>query len=73
MGYTKVMLQKKEFVHKELLALLRKIDPTITGVEYLYDDNGEVVKVFYDKAVLRVDVTADSLATLTQDVLGKVA
>lgn len=73
MGYTKVMMQKKEFAHKELYALVQKIDPAITGVEYTYDDNGETVKVFYDEAVVRVDVTADSLAAIVQDVLRKVA
>lgn len=73
MGYTKVMMQKKEFVHKELSALVQKVDPSITGVDYVYDEVGEVVKVFYDKAVIRVDVTADSLAALTQDVLQAIA
>ena len=72
MGYTKVVMQKKEFVHKELTALLCKVDPAVTGVEYEYDENGEYVKVFYEKACIRINVTGDSLGAIAQDVLMKI-
>lgn len=72
MGYTKEMLKKKEFVFKELSALLCKVDPKIKCAEYEYDSNNEVVTVHYTKSKITVDVTADSLGAVAQDVLSAV-
>lgn len=69
MGYTKEMLKKKEFVHRELSELLCKVDPKIKYAEYEYDGNNEVVTVHYTKSKITVDVTADSLGAVAQDVL----
>ena len=69
MPFTKEIMKKKDFVYKELSALLSKIDPNIKRVEYEFDENSESVKVIYEKAVIRVDVTADSMGAIVQDVL----
>ena len=70
-GMTEAQERKADFVKKELTALLSAIDEDCLGAAYwVREDNEEIVTLLFENgAKKRVNVTADSLAALTRDVL----
>ena len=66
-------IKKAKFVRERLSPLLVDAYPEVLGATYEEKDKKESVDIYYcDGAIVKVDVTADSLPALIQDVLDKI-
>lgn len=66
-------MSKEKFVKNRLSPLLVDAYPEVLGAAYEEKDKKESVDVYYcDGAVVKIDVTGDSLPALIQDVLDKI-
>ena len=64
---------KGDFVLNELTTLLKTLDNTVHSCTYTYENDNEIVTVWFDDGYFgeNVCVTGDSLAQLTIDVIKK--
>ncbi len=66
-------MSKEKFVKNRLSPLLVDAYPEVLGATYEEKDKKESVDIYYcDGAIVKVDVTADSLPALVQNVLDKI-
>lgn len=65
---------KNDFVVTKLAELLKSFDSTVHSCTYTYENENEIVTVWFDDGYFgeKVCVTGDSLAQLTLDVIKKV-
>lgn len=65
-----MIINKANFVARDLSALITQIDPSIMGAAYICERGHELIRVNYSNgASIVVNVTADNLSALTLDVV----
>ena len=66
-------MNKEKFVKDKLSPLLIDAYPEVLGAAYEVKGREETVDIYYrDGAIVKVNVTGDSLPALVQDVLDKI-
>lgn len=63
-------MDKTLFIHNELQALLKRVNPNIAKVEYMKTDTGEfVIVTIVSGYSYRVNITGNSLIEIASDVI----